>query len=1337
MVRSMNTRSSQQPPQAPPASPLLPHRTLIKQQLPAWLIQAPSSLREAFRASMTASNQARHDLKALLDELQSPEDFARPLLRASLQSWFFGFITDENALLVREWKNHHLLGLIKTHAKTTRQTLLEAALQNFEAAEAEPGGMEDGTALHNMTNAGEVLTSASPAAFARLCRELDLGAKYLTHISSILEPSAGSARTAAQVLRIFRAQAQHAMGVALHIAYMRRQISPRQHLQLHSLQRSANHLDIKYSHLTLDNVVLPSVLVIEASLIDLPYILYVPDDPVAPLSPHRTWEDLQQHLAERLLNPAYQAFFKQLVPLQHQASLLSVTPAYTSTHELVRATAVYRATLEASVSLTPIQGDLFLAIARQRIAQIKSDASTLVVSTAEADMVSRQKRLQSWIEAGEFLLFFAASFIPIVGQALLVVSAAQVIGTVYEGFAAWSRGDSDEALNDLLDLVDTLAQAAVTAGAIKTAGFTANLVKVRVRNKGWRLWHSDLTPYRHPKPLPAHVSANKQGLFRHEQQHYLKLDDHVHSVQRSPDGTQWELSHPNDPDAYRPPLLSNGVGGWRQAHESPRDWDDLKLIKRLGPQAANIRQPDVEPILLLSGVDHSSLRQAHQDMEPPAPLLRDTVKHFDLEQEINDFNLARAEGKSVTAHSPLIQFHLLSRLPEWPADHTLKIVDGQQQILLSHGSGPTEIKISAARFKKGELLHAVEEQMAQASFNELLPTPSIDALTKTENLALRLQSEGMQQKQRLLALLSEPGERAVTPTEHNIRAIMPQLSKSHLEAMESTLTEQEKQRLQQEKSLTASQRWEAQQYIQTQQATRSQEALFLDGISDRHSVPLTLYNLEQLPSWPDALRIEIYAQRQDGPLLGRIGPAQASHRHVLIRLGEQYSSLDAQGSPQAPPSHLADALESTLAAPERRAILDASGTATLKQAIQKLSLSRLTQLPTIRAMPPLGTLAETAGRPLDPLFADPNPPAGLTLREDGTYQSPPQPDASYRYYIQDNHKYYPLRYDPLGWRLADARNRFRAYQPYLRQKPQAGWEIDPAKGTLLGGDEEALKLHEMESSDEFEPARSSSEYESAEEGVVTTRYTAQELTHMRTGQGYQFSQNYRRIYDRANNGRYPLRDEDGLPLRIRQIQSQSKSLTSEAIFDSRLIRPYFQWEGYEQVARLYEDNLEVTPFTAAHQKFAQEAALIGEATVITRRPIKRGAALGVYGGEILPLYIAMARQDPYLLPVKNIRPTTPHAYNTQPILSGDNVLSRINTIFEYDAGLPIRQARSGYNVEASQFRVEVETASGAREPMILTAFFASDHIPAGAELRWNYLYNEITIRRLFPRPESR
>ncbi len=1333
MARTMNTRPA-------PASTSLPaHHAFIQSQLPSWLRQAPTWLRKDFRDCLLNSNQARHNLKMLLDEIQSPEDYARPRLRTRLTERFFGLIDDENAILVREWKNHHLLGLIKNHARTTRQTLLEAALQNFEASETQEGGLEAGTAIYNVAPSGEALSTISATEFAKFCRRQDLGGKYLAHVFSVLEPSPSSTspRTAQQVRGLFRAQAQHAFGVALHSAYMRQQLSATQHLQLNSLYRSGSHLDIQCNHLTINNVVLPGVLVIRAPTIGIPFILYTPDDPVAPVRKHASLAELERTLTERLLDANFQTLLNRQVPLQHQDSLLGVTPAQSGSPAIEMAGRIYTepAHLNHPLSLTPSGADVFMSIAAHKIAQIKSDAQCIAVPTANVDQVSRQKRLQGYLDAGKSLLFFAASFVPIVGEVLLVVSAAQLTDTVYEGFAAWSRGDSDEALNDLLDVVDSAALAAATAGVIKTAGFTAGLIKVRVRNKGWRLWHNDLAPYRHPKALPRHLVADTQGFYRHEQQDYLKLDDQPHAIRRTPDGKQWELAHPSDPHTYSPPLLGNQVGGWRSLHETPETWDDLKLIQRLSPDAAQIKQTAVEPILLLSGVDNTALRQIHQEMVRPPPLLLDTVKHFNFEQAIHDFTQGRAEGDSLSPHTPLIQFHMLSSLPEWPANRTLKVVDEQQQVLLSHGTGPDEINIDATRFRKGELLHALEEQLPQAEFNNLLPSLYIDSFTKVENLAMRLETKAAGQKQRLFSLLDARSETAITAVESSLRTLVPELSKRHLEEMESTLSAPERERLQKDKTLPPVQRWEAEQYGNAIKAARLHESLFLDCARHRESVPLLLYTLERTPGWPHAHRFDVHDASHTGPLLGSIGSASGGARDAVIRQGEQYAIHDAQGEHTSSLADLPDTLERTLSDAERSTILRQSNANSLEQALHHTGLALMKEgsapLRTQRASKPIST---ATGLPLDPLFSETAPPSGLTERADGAYQAPPLADGTYRYYIQDSQRYYPVKYDPLGWRLIDARSRFRAYEPYLRKKTDGGWEIDPAKGALPGGKESPVMFTEDRgTSDEFESAESTSEYESAEEGTVRTHYSAQELSHMRAERSYQYSQNYRRLYDRANNGRYPLRDTQGRPMRIRQIQSHCKSLTSDTVFAASKIRPYIQWQGYEQVARLYEDNLEVTPFTAAHQKYAQEASLIGEATVISRRAIKKGDALGVYGGELLPLCVARVRQDPYLMPIKSVRPTTPHALNMQLVLSGDNALSRINTIFEYDAGLPIRQASAGYNVEAAQFGILAQVEDNPQERLILTGLFASEDIPAGAELRWNYQYEEPTIRQLFPR----
>lgn len=101
--------------------------------------------------------------------------------------------------------------------------------------------------------------------------------------------------------------------------------------------------------------------------------------------------------------------------------------------------------------------------------------------------------------------------------------------------------------------------------------------------------------------------------------------------------------------------------------------------------------------------------------------------------------------------------------------------------------------------------------------------------------------------------------------------------------------------------------------------------------------------------------------------------------------------------------------------------------------------------------------------------------------------------------------------------------------------------------------------------------------------------------------------------------------------------------------------------------------------------------------------------------------------------IKIMQPITPHAPSMQPVLSGDNILSRINTIFEYENGQPVRQAATGYNAEAAQFWVMTQVGQNPQEKAILTALFATEDIPAATELRWNYQYDEATIRAIFPR----
>lgn len=111
--------------------PVSIHADFIKERLPSWATKARPAILAELRSSLIRNNQSRHDLNELLGQVQSPEIFVRPLFRDALRRHLRGLDADKT-LFVREWRNQHLLGLYSTHARTTEQSLLEAALQNFE-----------------------------------------------------------------------------------------------------------------------------------------------------------------------------------------------------------------------------------------------------------------------------------------------------------------------------------------------------------------------------------------------------------------------------------------------------------------------------------------------------------------------------------------------------------------------------------------------------------------------------------------------------------------------------------------------------------------------------------------------------------------------------------------------------------------------------------------------------------------------------------------------------------------------------------------------------------------------------------------------------------------------------------------------------------------------------------------------------------------------------------------------------------------------------------------------------------------------------------------------------
>ncbi|UII72128.1 hypothetical protein LVW35_02810 [Pseudomonas sp. HN11] len=269
---------------------------------------------------------------------------------------------------------------------------------------------------------------------------------------------------------------------------------------------------------------------------------------------------------------------------------------------------------------------------------------------------------------------------------------------------------------------------------------------------------------------------------------------------------------------------------------------------------------------------------------------------------------------------------------------------------------------------------------------------------------------------------------------------------------------------------------------------------------------------------------------------------------------------------------------------------------------------------------------------------------------------------------------------------------------------------------------------------------SDDEYELASESMPVQPFTAEELSTMRRADHFATTRNVLGSYNRALNGKYPLRDFQGRPMRISKLE-RSVQVRPGVTYTSDQIKPYIQFGGHESVARLYDEKLQLRPFTAADMKAPQEHTLVGQSTVVANRRIAKGEMVGVYAGTVMPSGMVGTGGNTFTMTVGSRQVLEGRTLVTEPItLSGDNIISRINTLFEYDAnGKPVRQARQGYNVENVAFDIEAQMllgvgpeAKSVSKKLLLNTVWAIEDIPAGSELRMDYRYTQGMIKTLYP-----
>jgi len=1304
----------------------LPHYRLIRSRLPAWLKNATAEQYASLRSAMLENNASRLLVRNILSPLKSLEIFAEPILELGISPLSRDLTDMQVATLAKRWKKDSFLG-IPIYDASPEHSLLEAALYNFEEWETHDDAFGSGSAIYPSGKAAGLKSSLTPKTFARFCRHLDLGLKYHHHLKQILELD----RPADEII-LFDNKREHFVhhewsrfNVSLWMAFMKNDISDacaaRLKYFLLPIRKRTGKLP-RYQQVKWLGHTLPGVIHFASDPDDNtgPCTLYCPGHPESALKEYPSFVEFQEDYLEQMRSADFRQLISRLMPIDYQGSLLTAKISKVASGRSP-------AQLRRLISLSRIEGELFEEIHWQRLQRLESDVGRLAPPSAQANATTREQLLDEYHTARLDLLFGLKDFIPRFRQTLLTPPGSQLADTVYQDLFIWSPREMNAGLIHLLNV-------AKTAKNSRTATVVDGLPElIRVRFLGrTRLWKPDLTPYQSAiKPPDEHWQANSLGLYPWAQATVLKLDRQYYKVEHNEDTDRWHIVLIGYPNVYSPPLRHNGVGAWRTIHEKVLTWSKQQLIARLGPRAARLSESLANAALTFSGTHLYTLRQIHHYSRRTPPLLLDSLKRLWIFQEIEHFDLERAKGNVVSELSPRIQLYLLTRLPGWPRDKMLEVLRTGSQGTIQYGAG---VRMA------GTLLNVVLEALDQEEIDSLLEN-TIAPLEQLNQLALNLVAQAKLKSLALLEHLYIETEQPDTAPQRRIRQAHAELPKSHLADAIFSLDIQAQGVPETEPTLKR----EIERALEQVRISRVFEGLYPGWPHAQQSDRLAFSLLETLETWPPDIRLELWDPDID-TALEAIGEHDSLTYRRLKKTGAFYQLQDQQGSTLsdlqdlytsvwlAMPKLTQQALNSTLniSLDERRAAMD------LKQAVFRNASTLRSQTPALRIPnhAPGQPEPNTSTRVPESFAVRGTTVSGLELRNGGIYwnlHTKPLAAHAYLHYIRNGDRYYPVRQAPEGWRLLNAKTPYSFYQPLLQRKTDGEWVLpqgtEPPDLTPAGS--LSVQKHGATPSSPRDDKA----------------FTEAERQRMRSRKSYRSHLNSPLTYDRVDNGRYPLRDLDGYPMTILAIHYSKAEGSHQSKARAQQIVPYLQWQGYEKVAQLYEDKLEIARFEHDDLRYAQEEHLVGRFLVSARHYLPRGEILGVYGGMLIPLIVSHQRRDPFATAVRQdsthdlIRFRDDRPEPAAPCLSGDNILSRINTRYEYRNGAPIRQAATGYNVESVAFAVDVKGRDGRIEKnrYFITALFASQAIFEFDELRLNhgYTWEQIRTLEILPRSHSR
>ncbi|MGW8464512.1 NEL-type E3 ubiquitin ligase domain-containing protein [Pseudomonas sp. CLCA07] len=672
--------------------------------LPDWYLAASQAQRQALNASFVASVTSQNLLDKTMSRLQDIDAFAQPLLVKALKDQFAVELDVKKTFL--QLIKPLELGIFDIEVGTfevLKLPMLQAALHNFEEQECAPAHFHSSSGFVVESNPGQfskVTTALTVMQYLKLCRELDIGAKYQAYLKDFLQPSDPVAE--AVLRKRFVNSQKDAMRAAAELALLKKDIEPKDYSMILSVidgeinPRMGNKQvwfrDMGLMKCTMTGCIL--FVISEKYRYTDEVILYIPHDPEHPLKRYNSRE-MEASLKRRFMAAdaslsgdggptAYQRFFSRFVAYADRPYYFSqfTQPSADSPRDplaILRSPfgAIFEVLNPVSVFTKPnelpprppgrqvpiddpylhVTGrtprglwapniDLWEDTYTKHRDRIIADARSHAVPSADVDARVRAEKIAHLLEVGMLVLNVASMFVPVLGEVMMGVMAGQMLYETFEGVIEWSEGDRKAAWAHLTDVAENLALIAVLHGAGKGLGKLAavkpepvveELKPVTLPTGQERLWKPDLGPYKSAITLPADSQPDGLGLHSVNGQVILPLDEARFLVRQDPASGEYCIQHPRRPEAYAPHLDHNGAGAWSHEGEEPLSWDGSVLMRRLGYRTQVFTDAQLEQVRIASGVEHDQLRRLHVEQQPPGAQLSDTLTRFRIDRDIESF----------------------------------------------------------------------------------------------------------------------------------------------------------------------------------------------------------------------------------------------------------------------------------------------------------------------------------------------------------------------------------------------------------------------------------------------------------------------------------------------------------------------------------------------------------------------------------------------------------------------------------------------------------------------------------------------------------------------------